>query len=235
MYRHVFIGIIFFTLLITGCVQEQSPSWRQAMKEKITDYRSSARAHLTPYFLRAGVPYPPKSLALLIFKYAKKLEIYGKYKNRWHYIRSFPILAASGDFGPKLLRGDGQVPEGIYKIIGFNPKSRFDLSLHLNYPNTFDKREAKLDHRFDIGSNIYIHGKNRSIGCIAIGNNAIQQLFPLVYQVGDNHVTVIIAPDDFRVKKPMYGLVHPKWIHQLYKDIKYALSNFPEPKSLRFR
>lgn len=234
MYRFVLIAIFTFSFVLAGCAPKKPLSWHQAMKLKILDYRKTARSYLTPYFMRAEVPYPPKSLAFLIFKSAKKLELYAKYRHRWHYIRTFPVLAASGGPGPKLLRGDHQVPEGIYKIIGFNPKSRFDLSLRLNYPNTFDKKEAKLDHRFRLGNNIYIHGKNRSIGCIAVGNEAIQQLFPLVYAVGEKNVTVIIAPNDFRVKKPMYGKSSPKWINQLYTDIKYALTNFPEPSSLKF-
>ncbi|WP_235378866.1 hypothetical protein [Candidatus Coxiella mudrowiae] len=65
---------------------------------------------------------------------------------RWHYIRSFSILAfSSGGPGPKLHDRDHQVPEGIYNIVGYNPDSRFDLSLMLNYPNAFDQYHAELD------------------------------------------------------------------------------------------
>lgn len=51
-----------------------------------------------------------------------------------------------GGPGPKLHdRDDHQVPEGIYNIVGYNPDSRFDLSLMLNYPNAFDQYHPELD------------------------------------------------------------------------------------------
>lgn len=221
-------------LLLVGCASQNksynSISWQQAMHQVMQRYQTSSQDKLMPYFKAANVQFPPKALTFMIFKQSHRFEVYAKDKhNHWRYIRSFPILAASGGYGPKLREGDHQVPEGIYQLIGMNPESRFDLSLHLNYPNAFDKKEAYLNHRHDLGSDIFIHGRNRSIGCIAIGDNAIQQIFPLVDEVGLAHVKVIIAPDDFRYKKPIYGRVRPKWLPTLYWKIKKALVQYPVP------
>ena len=96
---------------------------------------------LLPFFQRAGVQFPPKQLALLIFKKNQRLDLWAKDANHkgWVQIRSFSILAASGNPGPKLEEGDHQVPEGIYHITRLNPYSHFDLSMGLDYPNAFDR------------------------------------------------------------------------------------------------
>ena len=204
-------------------------TWNQAMAVKLSDYSSYSREELAPYFAKADLPYAPHDLAFVIFKRSKRFEIYARENNqqKWRYIKTFLIYAASGGAGPKLHEGDDQVPEGIYHIIGLNPKSRFDLSMHLNYPNNFDHKEARHDHRSELGGNIFIHGDRRSIGCIAIGDRAIQQVFPLVYAVGEHHVTVVIAPNDMRKNLPILNREHVKWLPSLYARLKDELKQFP--------
>jgi len=227
-----FWKLIIFSLLVVvfiGCaVRREQVSWKTAMREKTQRYQQSAKEKLYPYFKHAKVRYPPHELAFLIFKRSARLEVYAKNKKgRWKFIREFPVLAGSGVSGPKLYSGDRQVPEGIYHVVGLNPESRFDLSIHLNYPNAFDRQMAKLNARKHLGSDIFIHGNKRSVGCVAIGDKAIEQLFPLVYQVGLANVEVIIAPNDFRVQRPARAKVHPKWLPVLYRKIKQALKPFP--------
>lgn len=178
-------------------------------------------------FQRVGVTYPPKQLALLIFKDTKQLEIYARDDQQWKYIKTLPILAASGHAGPKLREGDLQVPEGIYNITALNPFSHFTLSMKINYPNHFDKIHAKEDHRFNLGGEIFIHGFNRSIGCLAMGDEGIEQLFPLVYQVGIYNTNVVIAPNDLRKEKPIIYPGLPVWTADLYQEIKTELNAFP--------
>jgi len=199
------------------------------MHLQLQRYWLSSKNTLEPYFHRAGVKFPPKHLAFLVFKKSRRFEVYARDYGQWHYVLTIPVIAASGGPGPKLRRGDHQVPEGVYKIVGLNPQSRFDLSMHLNYPNNFDREKADTSNRRQLGGDIYIHGSDLSIGCIAIGNKAIQELFPLVYHVGINNVTVIISPNDLRYKKAVYGRVHPKWLSALYTDIKQELQKFPTP------
>ncbi len=221
------LSLVLMLITLPSCATQSTTSWQRELYRKVHKYEGVARRHLQPYFERAGVPYPPRKLAFLIFKSGKKLEVYAKNTGRWHYIRTYRVLAASGGPGPKLHSGDYQVPEGIYHIIGLNPDSRFDLSMHLNYPNAFDRRMARNDHRHHLGDNIFIHGNHLSVGCIAIGNYAIQQLFPLVAQVGIKNVIVVIAPDDFRLYQPVYGRVRPRWLPMLYARIRRELKQFP--------
>jgi uncharacterized membrane protein len=74
---------------------------------------------------------------------------------------------------------------------------------------------------------IFLHGKNLSVGCLAIGDHAIDQLFMLVRRVGLANTKVIIAPNDLRTAKPATNtLMQPKWVQELYRDISMELHNF---------
>lgn len=213
-----------FVLVLTSCAQNNSP---QYLQQRLTQSARLSQAEFTPIFSRDGVSYPPHELALLIFKDQHELELYAKEGEHWKYIKEFHVLAESGTMGPKLREGDHQVPEGVYHIIALNPQSHFDMSLQLDYPNEEDRHFAALDHRGDLGNDIFIHGDRKSVGCIAIGNRAIEEIYPLVAKVGADHVEVIVAPNDFRTQKPILSYAHPKWVPTLYQNIGQALHSFP--------
>ena len=221
--------MIRILILLVGCAKHIS--YTQAMRKKIAEFEPIANAQLKPYFQRTHVKFPPNDIALLIFKRSRRIELYAKQNTpHWVYIRTYPVLAASGGLGPKLHSGDRQVPEGVYQIVGLNPVSRFDLSMQLNYPNSFDRYYADVDQRANLGGNIFIHGNKYSVGCIAIGDVAIQQLFPLVYEVGAHHVKVIIAPNDLRTHAAAFGRTRPKWLPILYLNLRDELKSFPSPR-----
>lgn len=43
-----------------------------------------------------------------------------------------------------------------------------------------------------------IHGKNETFGCVALGDDAIEDLFYLAHAVGIQDIEVLIAPYDMR-------------------------------------
>lgn len=190
-------------------------------------YGAAARARLQPVVKRAGIAYPPKRLALLAFKRERRLSVWAGDGGRWRYLRSYPILAASGNAGPKLREGDYQVPEGLYRIAWLNPASSDHLSMKVSYPNDFDRAMAAADGRTRLGGDIFLHGRNVSIGCIAIGDPAIEELFTLVADVGTPRVRVVIAPNDLRARGAIAPLDGPLWIGRLYASIAAALQEFP--------
>ena len=177
-------------------------------------------ADLRAMFRNAGVPYPPDQITFIAFKDTKALEIWAQHNSEWVFIDSLEILATSGLPGPKLREGDRQVPEGIYRIIGLNPNSAFHLSMKLNYPNEFDLKWAKLEGRSEPGTNIFIHGKSQSIGCLAMGDPAIERLFVLVERVGPANTSVIIAPTDPRKKSLTPPSDSANWVSSLYAQIE---------------
>ena len=156
-------------------------------------------------------------------KAEKKLELWAKHKNKWIYIHNFRILGASGGPGPKLKQGDRQVPEGVYKITYLNPYSDYHLSMKINYPDEFDKEVAAIDRRTDLGGDIFMHGSNVSLGCLAMGDRAIEDLFVLVHKVGLKNTQIVIAANDMRSKKPLVAENSPEWIGKLNHRIMAAL------------
>jgi len=222
---YFFLACMLF--LQAGCSLQQPTNGEADLAHTVDFYAPSAQAGLKPYFRRAAMLYPPEQIALLIFKREKKLELWANNGDAWVFIKTYPVLAVSGGPGPKLREGDKQVPEGIYKIIELNPHSHFHLSLELDYPNAFDRQRAIDDHRYHLGEDIFIHGDAVSIGCIAVGNKAIEELFVLVYKTGVKQILVIIAPNDLRHALPVTGKNRqPRWLPLLYLDIRQTLIQF---------
>jgi hypothetical protein len=188
------------------------------VEEVIAAVGPSARLRTQPYFDEAGVAYPPESLTLLALKDSLELEVWVGSGPEPILIRKYEIKALSGISGPKLREGDEQVPEGIYQIESLNPNSSYHLSMKLDYPNEFDLKHARREGRTRPGSNIFIHGKAVSIGCLAMGDEAIEELFVLVHDVGHSNVRVAIAPTDPRESALVAG-PGPAWIEDLYAEL----------------
>ena len=99
--------------------------------------------------------------------------------------------------------------------------------MKLNYPNAFDLRHAKREGRSNPGSDIFIHGKRLSVGCLAMGDEAIEELFVLVAAVGKNNARVVIAPHDPRNTTLPSSLPNaPPWLPELYGLIETEFKAF---------
>jgi hypothetical protein len=201
----------------------------RTVADVVARYGPGARKRLGPHFTRAGVTYPPKQIALLVFKRERRLSLWARSAPNapWRFIRHYPVLAASGHAGPKLRQGDLQVPEGVYRIEHLNPNSSYHLSMKVSYPNELDRRMAKGDGRTQLGGDIFIHGDQVSIGCMAMGDPAIEELFTLVAETGHQRVKVIIAPNDLRARGAVIHDDAPNWVGQLYRVVAAALVEFP--------
>ena len=169
----------------------------------------------------------PKNLTLIGLKNERILEVWTEKHGKKIHLVSYPFTAFSGILGPKFKEGDRQIPEGIYKIGYLNPKSKYHLSMNINYPNDFDKRMAKKEKRTNLGSAIMIHGKAVTIGCIPIGDNNIEELYFLAEKVGRKNIKVILSPVDFRKTKVNItkNNKHP-WLKELYAKIKKEMKPF---------
>ncbi len=94
---------------------------------------------------------------------------------RFLLFRSYPIAAASGTLGPKLAEGDRQVPEGFYfvPLAAMKPDSQFHLAFNIGYPNAYDRAHGRS------GSAIMVHGNQVSIGCLAMTDAKIEEIYTL--------------------------------------------------------
>jgi murein L,D-transpeptidase YafK len=171
-------------------------------------------------------------VVLAAFKQERQLEVYAASPSGpLRFIRAYPIKAASGHLGPKLQEGDCQVPEGLYSIEYLNPNSSYHLSMKIDYPNAFDRMRGTKDGRLQLGGDIMIHGNDVSVGCLAMGDAAAEDLFVLAAQTGIKNISVILSPVDFRVRNlPLISPgAHslPPWTQDLYPQIRTALQNLP--------
>lgn len=196
----------------------------RTVDEVLSDVAAATRARLNRSFEAAKVPYPPPRAALLAFKTEMRVELWAETAHGPRCVRDYTILGASGVVGPKMRRGDLQVPEGIYATTWLNPNSAGYLGIKLDYPNAFDRQAAKRDGRRDPGGDIYIHGHWYSTGCLAMGNEAIEDLFVLAHDTGLSRVTVIIAPWDLRSTPPP-KFARP-WTDELYALLVRRLKRY---------
>jgi hypothetical protein len=199
---------------------------RATVAQRVSEHGGSARARLAPHFEAAGVDYPPADLTFIAIKDQARLEVWGAGPDGApRFVRDYPVLAASGGAGPKLREGDLQVPEGIYRIDWLNPNSAYHLSMHIDYPNAFDKAHAVDDGRTELGGAIMVHGSDVSIGCLAMGDPAIEELFVLVADAG-LPARILLAPSDLRVAPATVPGGAPSWTPLLYAELTAAMAAY---------
>jgi len=195
---------------------------------------AASEQRLTSIFAAHDIEYPPRSATFIVLKNEARLELWADTGAAWKFVRSYLVKSSSGGLGPKLRRGDHQVPEGIYSIAALNPDSRFHLSLRVDYPSPFDLARASEDGRRDLGGDIMIHGGAKSDGCVPIGDPAIEELFALTARIGTSNVHVILSPFDFRraevASAAARSPLRPSWLRGLYADIATALKEFAVPQ-----
>lgn len=165
----------------------------------------------------------PTKIKMLAFKDERMLEVYAKQQNQYVLLKKYPFTAYSGKLGPKLKEGDRQIPEGIYHIEHLNPNSSYYLSLKVGYPNAFDNQKAKAEGRTNQGGDIFIHGKAVTIGCIPVGDQAIEEIFVLAKQAYAQGIEIIISPIDFRTGKSFPNIDPITWEAELYSKIQHRI------------
>lgn len=198
------------------------------VQDRVATFGAAADARWSPHFKAAGLRYPPARVTLVGLKQERRLEVYAAAATgSYRFVRSLPILAASGQAGPKLREGDGQVPEGLYRIELLNPNSRYHLSLRVSYPNDFDRARGREDGRRQLGGDIMIHGSAVSIGCLAMGDEAAEDLFILAARTAIQNINVLLAPVDFRRQQFSAPAGTPPWTEGLYASIRKELAKYP--------
>jgi len=85
---------------------------------------------------------------------------------------------------------------------------------------------AAAEGRTQLGGDIFLHGKAASVGCIPVGDAAIEELFVLALTIGLKRTQIIIAPHDFRrdARRPVFTQL--LWTAELYAQLADALRPF---------
>lgn len=145
-------------------------------------------ARLTDAGLKAGAP-----IFLRIFKAESELELWMRKDGAFERFATYPICNWSGSLGPKLREGDKQTPEGFYTITArqLHRLGRWKHALNLGFPNAYDE-SLKRD-----GSYILVHGGCSSVGCFAMTDAVILEIFQLTSAAlrgGQSYVPVHVFP-----------------------------------------
>lgn len=128
-------------------------------------------ARLATQQLQLGAP-----VFMRIFKREFELEVWMKRNGRFERFATYPICMWSGGLGPKLKQGDRQAPEGFYSVdsSALNPNSKYHRSFNLGFPNAFDRAHGRS------GSLLMVHGDCRSVGCYAMTDPVIDEIWTLI-------------------------------------------------------
>ncbi len=165
---------------------------------------------------------------LRIFKQESALEAWLKAPDgRYRLFKTYPICAWSGSLGPKLRQGDNQAPEGFYSVgkSQLNPNSRFHLAFNLGYPNAYDRANGRT------GDFLMVHGNCVSIGCYAMGDAAIEEIFTLVaagLAHGQTSVPVHIFP--FRMTEAALSAQRQNSWHDFWQGLQPAYTQFEQTR-----
>lgn len=128
-----------------------------------------------------------------IIKDEAVLEVWLKRGAQFELFETVPVCSFSGGLGPKLQEGDGQSPEGFYEVgrAQLNPGSAYHLAFNLGYPNAYDRSLGRT------GGLLMVHGNCASIGCYAMTDIGIDDIYTLVAAAlakGQRSISVHIYP-----------------------------------------
>ena len=186
--------------------QRAKPVLVTALKEKKLNYGSAV-------FIR-------------IFKSEKVLEVWVKQNDKFILFQTYPICTFSGELGPKIRQGDGQSPEGFYRVGHgqLNPYSSYHLAFNLGYPNAYDRANGRT------GDYLMVHGNCVSIGCYAMGDKNIEQIYTLMEAAlhgGQRNIDVHVFPFRFDSTKIVWK--NSEW-QPFWSDLKLGFEAFNKNK-----
>jgi murein L,D-transpeptidase YafK len=174
--------------------------WPQLQK----DLRTAGLRNDQPIYLR-------------LFKEPGILELWVKSGARYKLFRQYLICTYSGGLGPKTRERDGKCPEGYYSVTPgrLQPMSTFHLAMNIGYPNEYDRQHNCT------GDLIMIHGNCVSIGCYAMTDPKIDEIYTVVYEAfvhGQQSVPVSIYP--FKLTNDLLD-AHSEWPqYSFWKGLK---------------
>ncbi|MEO7323266.1 MAG: murein L,D-transpeptidase family protein [Dokdonella sp.] len=207
------LALMSFALMIESILGD--PARAANMRPAAVDNRAEVAAKrvrpplerdLAAAGLRFGDP-----IFLRIFKHEHQLELWVRERDAFVLFRTYPICTWSGALGPKVREGDGQSPEGFYSVgrSQLNPTSQFHLAFNLGYPNAYDRALGRS------GNFLMVHGDCVSIGCYAMGDAQIDEIYTLLDAAlhgGQSRVDVHVFP--FRFDHPP----HADWRKQAWGE-----------------
>ncbi len=170
---------------------------------------------------------PGDNIFIRIFKLTAELEVWIKVDDYYQLLKIYPICKQSGTLGPKMKEGDRQGPEGFYSVTrqDMNPNSKYHLSFNLGFPNAYDQIQGYT------GSALMVHGGCVSIGCFAMTDSKIDEIYGLVdaaFDGGQQEIPVHIFP--FRMNDEMMLKYSDNEWYNFWGNLKEGYDYFEESR-----
>jgi len=227
--KHRLILLLLAMASLASC-QERPVSKSKTMPAP--DRAAAAEANVRPALERdlaaLGLHYGDP-VFLRAFKEERVLELWLRKREngKFELFRTYPIAAASGDLGPKIKEGDGQVPEGFYHVPpgAMNSNSIYHLAFNIGFPNAYDRSSGRT------GSFIMVHGGSVSIGCLAMTDAKIEEIYSLcaaAHQAGQPFFRVHLFP--FRMSAARLAQEEHSPHASFWKNLKEGHDQFEDEK-----
>lgn len=219
----IILSLLFSALLVMTSCGEKAKDQARADEVK-TRVEPNLDTALKENKLKAGSP-----VFIRAFKEERELELFieNEETGKFELFRTYPIAGLSGTLGPKLAEGDRQVPEGFYAVglKAMNANSAYHLAFNIGYPNFYDRAHART------GSFIMVHGSTGSIGCLAMTDEKIEEIYTLcqdAFDGGQPFFRIHIFP--FRMTpERMEKAADKKWLN-FWKNLKTGYDLFEKER-----
>ena len=225
-------------LKTVGFARSRAGSWIAAASVALMlPFAAPARANEA-----AAKPLPSETLSFLekkkiaaqapvyirIFKEESELEVWKERPGgRFVLVKTYPICNWSGALGPKEVLGDLMAPEGFYSLGpgSMKPDSKYHLALNIGYPNALDRALGRT------GNFIMVHGDCKSVGCFAMTDGLIEEIYAFVREALDNgqeRVPVHVFP--FRMTQNAMERYARHAAYASWKPLKEAYDDFAKSR-----
>lgn len=213
------LTLIILSVIVMGIAPAQTTG------DRVLDARNNVQSEFAEHF--------GKPVFIRIIKEDRDLELWVQEADKsWQILKSYHIFGMSGELGPKTAEGDEQAPEGFYRVYphSMNPRSKFHLSFNIGYPNAYDRKLGRT------GSFIMVHGDILSIGCFAMTDARIEEIYTMVneaFKTGTQYVPVQVYPfrmTDERMLKEQESEHLDFWQHLLpgWQHTEATSSPYPD-------
>ncbi len=199
-----------------GVIGEHPSSRKTVPQTALPGIERSAR--LSQKGLAFGNP-----VMIRIFKAESELELWMQKDDRFELFATYSICKWSGKLGPKQHEGDRQAPEGMYAVgmPQIHRKGRWPRALNIGYPNAFDRAMDRT------GSYILVHGGCSSIGCFAMTNQQMEEIYRLSEEAlkqGQTHIPIHVFP--FRMTETNLKAYSDSRWQSFWRNLKDAYDVF---------
>lgn len=164
-----------------------------------------------------------KPIFIQIFKQEKILELYSQDAGKYNLVKTYPICNYSGGLGPKKRQGDYKSPEGFYEATfsQLKPDSEYHRAINLGYPNQYD-----MYHGYS-GNFLMIHGDCVSVGCYAMQNGPMEEIYNMAeaaLSAGQSVIPIHIYP--FRMTKSNLEKQKHSVYYEFWQDLAKGYEYF---------